>query len=72
MQLIIEAGETVTPTWINFFSFWIIEIPLAYTMAIRLNIGESGVYYSIIIAEIFMTLTAVWFIRLGKWKLKEV
>ncbi len=72
VQALNGAGDTVTPTWINFFSFWLIEIPLAYIMAIQLNIGESGVYYSIIIAEVVMTLTAVWFFRLGKWKLKKV
>ena len=72
VQALNGAGDTITPTWINFFSFWILEIPLAYIMAIQLNIGESGVYYSIIIAEMVMSLSAVWFFRQGKWKLKKV
>jgi len=66
------AGDTITPTWINFFCFWLIEIPLAYLLALSLNIGEQGVYYAIIIAESLMALSAVWFFRKGKWKLKEV
>lgn len=72
VQALNGAGDTVTPTWINLFSFWLFEIPLAYLMAIRFNIGENGVYYAIVIAEIVMTLAAVWFFRLGKWKLKRV
>ena len=72
VQALNGAGDTITPTWINLFSFWLLEIPLAYIMAIQLNIGESGVYYSIIIAEIVMSLSAVWFFRLGRWKLKNV
>ncbi len=72
VQALNGAGDTITPTWINFFSFWLLEIPLAYLMALQLNIGETGVYYSIIIAEATMTIAAVWFFRLGKWKLKKV
>ena len=72
VQALNGAGDTVTPTWINFISFWMIEIPLAYFMAINLNIGENGVYYSIIIAETIMSLIAMWFFKKGKWKFKEV
>ncbi|MCB0805086.1 MAG: MATE family efflux transporter [Bacteroidales bacterium] len=66
------AGDTITPTWINLFCFWLIEIPLAYLLSLYLGIGERGVYFSIIIAESLMTLTAIYFFRKGKWKLKEV
>ncbi|MCB2222207.1 MAG: MATE family efflux transporter [Bacteroidetes bacterium] len=66
------AGDTITPTWINFFTFWMLEIPLAYLLALWMGIGEQGVYYAIIISESLMTLTAVWFFRKGRWKLKEV
>ena len=72
IQSLNGAGDTFTPTWINLFSFWLLEIPLAYIMSIELNIGEPGVYYAIIIAETAMALAAVWFFRRGKWKLKEV
>lgn len=72
VQALNGAGDTITPTWINFFSFWMLEIPLAYVMAIYLNIGETGVYYAIIIAEAVMTIIAVYYFKLGKWKLKKV
>jgi Na+-driven multidrug efflux pump len=72
VQALNGAGDTLTPTWINFFSFWLLEIPLAYVMALSLGMGESGVFYAIIIAETAMALIALWFFRLGKWKLKKV
>lgn len=66
------AGDTVTPTKINFICFWIIEIPLAYFLAITVGMDENGVYYAIIISETLMTLAAFWIFRKGKWKLKSV
>ncbi len=66
------AGDTLTPTKINLVCFWLVEIPLAYILAIPLGIGETGVFYSIIISETLMTITAVILFRKGKWKLKKV
>jgi Na+-driven multidrug efflux pump len=72
IQAINGAGDTLTPTIINAICFWMIEIPLAYLLAIHMNIGETGVFYSIIIAESFMALIAYWVFKQGKWKLKKV
>ena len=66
------AGDTGTPTLINLFCFWLIEIPLAYVLAILLGFEEKGVYVSIITAESIMSLTALMLFRRGKWKLREV
>ncbi|MCF8302166.1 MAG: MATE family efflux transporter [Bacteroidales bacterium] len=66
------AGDTATPVKINILCFWIIEIPLAYMLAIYFGMQEKGVYYSIIIAESLMTLMALAIFKRGKWKLKQV
>ena len=66
------AGDTTTPTWINFFSFWMIEFPLAYSLSIVMGFGEYGVFYAILSAETVMTVIAVILFRRGKWKLKKV
>lgn len=66
------AGDTLTPLRINIFAYWIVEIPLAWTLAIVLNMREEGVYTAILVAESLMTITAWLIFRKGKWKLKMV
>jgi len=66
------AGDTRTPTRINIFAFWMVEIPLAYLLAMILNLEETGVFYSIIIAEAIMTLLAVYLFKKGRWKKESV
>lgn len=66
------AGDTTTPLKINFLTFWIIEIPLAYTLAIYLGMEQTGVFTAIVFAESLMTVMAWWAFRKGKWKLNEV
>lgn len=66
------AGDTSTPTLLNFISFWLVEIPVAYLLAIQFSWNQQGVFYAIIIAEMVLTIIAfIWFKR-GKWKLKKV
>ncbi|MDA3844861.1 MAG: MATE family efflux transporter [Candidatus Kapabacteria bacterium] len=66
------AGDTMSPMAINFLCFWMLEIPLAYFLAIYSGWGQSGVFWSIVIAETLMTLIALILFRKGKWKLKKV
>ncbi len=66
------SGDTITPTKINFFSFWLFELPLAYFMAITLNMGLVGASWSIVVAESFLATLALIFFRQGKWKLRKV
>lgn len=66
------AGDTKTPTLLNFISFWLIEIPIAYLLAIQFGWNQKGVFYSIIIAEMCLTLIAFAWFKQGKWKLKKV
>ena len=66
------AGDTLTPTKINFVCFWLLEIPLAYALALKLGVGEHGVYWSVVIAEAAAALIAIALFRRGKWKEMEV
>ena len=66
------AGDSKTPTIINFFWFWIFQIPVAYFVAIKLNWGEMGIYLSIVVTETLVTLTSMYLFKKGKWKLVKI
>ena len=66
------AGDTRTPLWLNFISFWVIEIPLAWLLAFSLGMNEHGVFYAILIAESTLTILGVYMFRRGKWKQKKI
>jgi Na+-driven multidrug efflux pump len=62
------AGDTLTPTKINIVCFWLLEIPLAYFLAMEWGLNERGVYWAIIIAEVTAALVAIVLFRRGMWK----
>lgn len=66
------SGDTITPTRINIVAFWIIEIPIAYLLAVKSGLDENGVFVAIVIAESLMTIMSLYFFRKGKWKLNKV
>lgn len=72
VQSINGAGDTYTPTYINLFCFWCIEIPLAYLLAIHSSIGENGVYIAILVAETSIAVVGFFIFRKGNWKTKKV
>lgn len=71
-QAINGAGDTYSPTLMNFISFWLVEIPLAWLLAIFLDMGPKGVYLSILIAETVLTVQGMFFFSRGRWKKKKV
>jgi len=66
------SGDTITPTRINIVAFWIIEIPIAYLLAVKSGLDENGVFVAIVISESLMTIMSLYFFRKGKWKLNKV
>ncbi len=66
------AGDTATPMKINIFCYWLLEIPLAWFLALPMGIGEKGVYAAIVVAEAMMTMVSVFIFRRGQWKKRKV
>lgn len=62
------AGDTKTPTFINFFGFWLFQIPVAYLLAITLDWGPTGVFIAIVTAEAGISIAGVIIFRRGAWK----
>ena len=66
------AGDTVTPTYLNLFIFWMFEIPLAYLLAYRFGMGPEGVFWAITIAFSLLAVVAALLFKRGKWKQQVV
>ena len=65
------AGDPMTPVWLNMFCFWLVEIPLAWSLARWLG-GPEGVFIAIAFSESLLALLCIYFFRKGKWKLARV
>lgn len=66
------AGDTRTPTILNFFGFWVLQIPLAYLLANTLGYGPRGVFFAIAGSEIVLSLIIAWYFKKGHWQKAEV
>lgn len=66
------AGDTKTPTKINFFSFWMFQLPIAYVTALVLDWGATGVFVAITAAEVLLAVMAVIWFKKGNWKKVQV
>jgi putative MATE family efflux protein len=66
------SGDTQTPTWINLFCFWLFQLPVAYLLAIALDLGPLGVFIAIVSAEVLIAVVGVLLFRKGKWKTVRV
>jgi putative MATE family efflux protein len=72
MQAFNGAGDTITPTIINFFGFWLFEIPLAWWLAIPLHMRSNGAFFAIAIAESTMAVASAILFKQGRWKKKKI
>ncbi len=68
MQGLNGAGDTRTPTMLNFFAFWMLQIPVAWWLSSELAMGPQGVFLAVPISETFLAAGAVWAFRRGRWK----
>jgi putative MATE family efflux protein len=66
------AGDTDTPTKINFFVYWVFQIPLAWILAQHFGQGPYGAFYAILAAEGLLALVGSTVFRRGHWRHKEV
>ena len=72
IQALNGAGDTRTPSILNFICFWLIQIPLAYWLATSVGFGPNGVFISIVVSETVLTILGVLVFRYGKWQTQQV
>jgi Na+-driven multidrug efflux pump len=66
------AGDTVTPTRINLVFFWLIQIPLAWLLALQLGWEATGVFWAVFVSETSVGLFTLWLFSRGGWKTMKV
>jgi putative MATE family efflux protein len=66
------AGDTTTPTWINVVFFWLVQIPLAWVLALHLDLRETGVFWAVFVSETSVGLFTLWLFSRGRWKTTQV
>jgi Na+-driven multidrug efflux pump len=72
MQAFNGAGDTLTPTIVNFIGFIVFEIPFAYALAVPLDLHSVGVYWAITVSESAIAVAMVLLFRRGRWKAKRI
>jgi putative MATE family efflux protein len=72
LQAFNGAGDTLTPTWVNFFGFLVLELPLAWLLAVPLHMKAEGGFLSVVIAECAMAAAGVVLFRSGRWARKTI
>ena len=66
------AGDTRTPTWINLFVFWVLEIPLAWVLSHQTGLGVLGVFVAMTVAFSTLAVVSAIVFKKGRWKRQVV
>jgi Na+-driven multidrug efflux pump len=72
MQAFNGAGDTRTPTVVFLFGYWLLQIPLAYVLAVPGGLQSKGAFLSILIAESAIAAASALLFRRGKWKEQRI
>lgn len=72
LQAFNGAGDTTTPTWVNFFCYWLFQIPLAFGLTRGLGMGPEGVFVAITAAESLLAVAGILCFRRGRWKTQSL
>jgi len=66
------AGDTWTPTRVNFVCFWLGQIPVAWVLARQLTLGPNGVYIAVLLSFSAVAIWNAYLFRCGRWKIKQL
>ncbi|KAF1007436.1 MAG: putative FMN/FAD exporter YeeO [Luteibacter sp.] len=62
------AGDTGTPAWTNFACFWLLQVPLAWVLAVPAKMGTLGLYVGVTIGFIVLAACSGTLFLRGRWK----
>jgi putative MATE family efflux protein len=72
LQAFNGAGDTITPTIVNLFGFWFLEIPVAYVLAMHTSLHANGAYFAIVVAEVAIAGASIVLFKQGRWKRQRI
>lgn len=72
LQAFNGAGDTLTPTYVNLFGFWILEIPLAWYLAMHTSMRVNGVFVSVVVAQTVIVLISLILFRQNRWMRQKI
>lgn len=61
------AGDTKMPMWVSIFTNWVVRLPLAWLMALTLDMGTSGVWWAMTISVTVYAAMMIWRYKEGSW-----
>ena len=62
------AGDTRTPTWMNVFAFWVVQLRLGWWLSQHTALTYRGVFGAVPIAYTALAMVSAVFFRRGAWK----
>lgn len=68
IQSLNGAGDTAMPSLLNLICFWLLQIPLAYWLAVGTDLGPNGVFIAIVASESLLTVLSILVFRGGRWQ----
>ena len=72
LQAFNGAGDTLTPTYVNLFGFWVLEIPLAWWLARHTVLKVNGVFCSVVVAQTVIVGISLVLFRQGRWARQRI
>ena len=62
------AGDTTTPAIVNGVCFWLVQLPLAWGLAVASEMGPTGIFIAVAVAYSIAATVSVALVRRGRWK----
>ncbi len=62
------AGATKPVMYLNLARLWVLRVPVAYLLGNVLNLGPTGIWYSMLFSNLLTAIAGFIIIRRGKWE----
>jgi Na+-driven multidrug efflux pump len=57
---------------VNFFGFWVLELPLAWVLSVNLHMETEGCLVAVVVAQAAIAGAGIVLFRRGRWARKEI